>query len=359
MAKGAVFFLLWISVFSTLCFSQNNGTPMLTFPSTVSPDASGVLHPILSEMAEKYSSSIISGTRIFMESGEKVRYRYEYVLRSGFEKIVSLKMPYTVSWFRAGGKGFLVQNGVRAQVPVPLKDLEDVFLEKIRQNVTVGFAEISYSGIPAYYLYLECSDTQVFRAVVLKGSLQIIRIESEKPGSNMVMLYDNLTEASESEFQEQLSLFFQVPEVPFEETPSPTETIPPAQISQPDEDSGETQDLELDAETAQVLGSFFPATERLREEFSILRTEALLFPDSTALFLTLDIPQANPVVAVLIRNPRGFSEQGNSPFLEKIPENFNSVQINRENLDIHVLGEHPKQDLQKIAQTLLALTFQP
>ncbi len=305
-----------------------------------SPDDYGCLDPFISKIIESYHQSTIQGTRIFMETGNNIRYRYEFILRQGTDKIVTLKMPYSLTWYRKGNVGYIIQYGMREEVSLVLKDLEDVFLERIaNETLDFNYSEINYTGIPAYYLFVQFHDDSLFRAIVLQESFQIIRIERQKTDLLSIMVYDNLDNAEERQFQRQINWY---------------EAIPLA------EEIAETESESINAELAErqlsMIDSQVPYINRIANEYSIIQTDLLEFKDGRAVFLTIDTGMEAPVGVTIIQLYEGMSFHNIPLRLEdKVPQDYTVYQKRKGLFEVTVVGKTSVSQLEGLCNHILSL----
>ncbi|MEA1885172.1 MAG: hypothetical protein U9N62_11750 [Thermotogota bacterium] len=293
----------------------------------------------INEIIESYSNSCISGTRIMMETGESARYRYEYVMRKGHDKIVSLKMPYRVTWYRQQDEGFIILDGKKILMEDKMKDLEDVYLEDIQKEIIdIHLTEIQYSGIPAYYvlIYLEnCT----YRVILLQESMQFIRLEKETDSKLTVMLYDNLNQGNKKDFANQLSWYQDIP----------TETAENLDLTK---DSTLAYNNPINEDT--LLKDFEVLLQPVIERFSVQKTEMIEFSDARAMFITMTDPQeSNPFVIVIIIHDNAINPSNSESILGKIPETYNMCQKISNKVEINVIGSQDKSFLEEISNLML------
>ncbi len=305
-----------------------------------SPDDSGCLNPFISMIIESYHQSTIQGTRIFMETGTNIRYRYEFILRQGRDKIVTLKMPYSLTWYRKDDVGYIIQYGLREEVSLVLKDLEDVFLERIENEpLEFNYSEINYTGIPAYYLFVQFLDDSLFRAIVLQESFQIIRIERQKTDLLSIMVYDNLDNAEERQFQRQLSWYEAIP-LSEEITETESESI-----------SAELTERQLSMIESQV-----PYLNCITKEYSVIQTDLLEFRDGRAVFLTIDAGMEVPVGVTIIQLYEGMSFHNIPIRLEdKVPQDYTVYQKRKGLFEVTVVGKTSASILEGLCNHILSL----
>jgi len=345
--RSALLFLCLF--FSSVCFtlfSQDFIAAPLN-KEIISPDETGAVHYFIQELMTSYFSSCVNGTRILMETGEKVRYRYEFVSREGTDKIVVLKMPYSVTWFRFGEEGYLVQDDLKIKAPILMKDLEDVFIEKLCKLTTVFIvSEITYSNIPAFYVIFKFQDGTEITGIFLKESLQIIRLEYHKLNSFSILIYDNLTELSSEDFSFQKEVFNLMPEA--SETLLPIYEEPKLKLL----DSATLTEMPLEAKKA--VEDFLDLIFYIRKRYEILNIDILDFSDATSLFVTINLIDSEPVGIVLTRMKEN-NKFPSSPFpvnLQK-PEGFNSVIKRSNNFEINVVGKSSLEKLEELAKDVL------
>ncbi len=340
-----LFFLIFsLTFFSTPDSVENISNISLTSGTMQfsSKDENGNLNEFVIKILDSYKNTCINGTRIFMETGERIRYRYEFVLRNGYDKIVSLKMPYHVTWFRNGEKGFIVQNGMKTQVEVDLKDLEDVFIEKLGNNDSEFYVtEINYSGIPAYYCFIKMGPELIFRVIFLQNSFQIIRIERESSTNMSIMLYDNLNDSDVSTFGNQIKWYSDFPEET-EENASDGMTLVPTDTAQSPEDS-------LSDEIDKRFGFYI---KNIENKFNITKSDLIEFSDVFALFLTIAKDKVEkPIGLVMISPKNGVSlkDMATGSIIDKIPEGYNSYQFMHESIELNIMGEFTPEELKEFS----------
>src|SRR6056297_1893223 len=210
--KRVIIILLFLSLFCAFLFSETTDIKSSTDNLSQQIDFPFGKEDFISNLLESYSNSCINGTRIMMETGESARYRYEYVMRNGLNKLVSLKMPYRVTWYRHNDEGYIILDGKKILMEDKMKDLEDVFLEDIQKEIKdISITQIQYSGIPAYYVLLY-QEAWTYRVILLQESMQFIRLEKETDEKLTVMLYDNLNQGNKEEFLNQIYWYQDIPQ---------------------------------------------------------------------------------------------------------------------------------------------------
>src|SRR6056297_3539209 len=244
------------------------------------------IETFINQMLESYSNSCINGTRIMMETGESARYRYEFIMRKGHDKLVSLKMPYRVTWYRVHDNGYIIMDGKKIMMEDKMKDLEDVFLEDIQKEIKdIKLTEIQYSGIPAFYILLY-QENWTYRVILLQESMQFIRLEKETESKLTVMLYDNLNQGNKDDFTNQISWYHDIPE----------ETAANLDLQN---DSEDDQDTTLTDDS--LLSDFEQILKPVIEKYSVQKTEMIEFSDARAMFLTMiDNKNTSPFVIVIV-----------------------------------------------------------
>lgn len=329
-------FLLFLSVvlFSETVENEDQSENPLIYSETSFNKES-----FINKIIESYSNSCISGTRIMMETGESARYRYEYVMRKGHDKIVSLKMPYRVTWYREQDEGFIILDGKKILMEDRMKDLEDVFLEDIQKEIQdIKLTEIKYSGIPAFYMLLYLKDC-TYRVILLQESMQFIRLEKETDSKLTVMLYDNLNQGNKKDFANQLSWYQDIP----------TETAENLVLTK---DSTLTHNNMINEDT--LLKDFEALLQPVIERFSVQKTEMIEFSDARAMFISMTEPQkSNPFVIVVIIHDNTINPSNSESILGKIPETYNMCQKIYDKVEINVIGSQDKSFLEEISNLML------
>ncbi|MFW6262425.1 MAG: hypothetical protein ACOC34_00125 [Thermotogota bacterium] len=274
-----------------------------------------------------------------METGESARYRYEYVMRQGYDKIVSLKMPYRVTWYRQQDEGFIILDGKKILMEDKMKDLEDVFLEDLQKEIEdIKLTEIQYSGIPAYYLLLYLTDC-TYRVILLEESMQFIRLEKETDSKLTVMLYDNLNQGNKDDFKNQLTWYRDIPN---EMTENPDLTV----------EGESTTDNLLNEDN--LLRDFEEILKPVIERYTVQKTEMIEFSDARAMFLTmLDLEQSSPFVIVIVIHDNKINLSNSESILGKIPETYNMCQKIVDKIEINVIGTQEKKSLEAITNLMI------
>lgn len=335
-AKVLFVFFMFVCLF---LFSENVESKPENNNSSFNNDVSFDKEVFIDEIIESYSTSCISGTRIMMETGDSARYRYEYVMRKGHDKIVSLKMPYRVTWYRYQDEGFIILDGKKILMEDKMKDLEDVYLEDIQKEIIdIQLTEIQYSGIPAYYVLMYLKDC-TYRVILLKESMQFIRMEKETDSKLTVMLYDNLNQGNQKDFINQLSWYQDIPT----ETGESTELTNKPTITQ---NNTFTE--------GHLLKDFEKLLQPVIEKFPVQKTEMIEFSDARAMFITMtDIQESIPFVIVIIIHDNDINPSNSESILGKIPETYNMCQKIYEKVEINVIGSQDKSFLEKISNLIL------
>jgi len=300
---------------------------------------------LVERVLESYENSCVTGTRILMETGESYRYRYEFVMRNGSNKIVSLKMPYRVTWYRLNRNGYIIQNGSKYPLKNKLKDLEDVFLEELKSTeFDIDISEIQYSGIPAFYVYAE-ADEQTYRAIVLKKSMQFIRIERQTQKNLTVMIYDNLNSGEPSSFNNQIKWYEDIPL--YSDTAGSTESTTSVESTTVVEESTQ-EDLD-----EKILSDFEPFLEPILSNYRLQNTDLVEFTDARAMFMTVEITEKEKSLAIVIVKYKNKPVRMDSKSIfGKVPEEYNMVQHTDENVEINVIGPFENEYLQEILQVI-------
>src|SRR6056297_714803 len=337
--KRVIIILLFLSLFCAFLFSETTDIKSSTDNLSQQIDFPFGKEDFISNLLESYSNSCINGTRIMMETGESARYRYEYIMRKGHDKIVSLKMPYRVTWYRQNDNGFLILDGKKVLMEDKMKDLEDVFLEDIQKEVQdIKLTEIQYSGIPAYYILLYLEDC-TYRVILLQESMQFIRLEKETESKLTVMLYDNLNQGNKADFTNQLSWYHDIPE----------ETA--ANLDLPN-DSEDDQDTTLTDDS--LLSDFEQILKPVIEKYSVQKTEMIEFSDARAMFLTMtDNKNTSPFVIVIVIHNNTINPSNSESILGKIPETYNMCQKIVDKVEINVIGSQEKSFLEEITDLMI------
>lgn len=328
--KRIIWFLLMFFVCCALSFAETTENENLGDVLSQSSEESFDKEAFINNLLQSYDNSCINGTRIMMETGESARYRYEYVMRKGPDKIVSLKMPYRVTWYRYSNEGFIILDGKKVLMEDMMKDLEDVFLEDIQDAaIDIKLTEIQYSGIPAYYLlgYLE---NATYRVILLKESMQFIRLEKETASKLTVMLYDNLNQGKKEDFLNQLSWYQDIPN----ETSQAT-------------DGTINNDMTINQD--ELLKDFEELLEPVLQKYQAQKTEMIEFSDARAMFLTMKGPEkTSPFVIVIVIHDHQVNPTNSESILGKIPDNYQVCQKIVEKVEINVIGSQEKAFLDQI-----------
>ncbi len=301
---------------------------------------------LVERVLESYENSCVTGTRILMETGESYRYRYEFVMRNGSNKIVSLKMPYRVTWYRLNRNGYIIQNGSKYPLKNKLKDLEDVFLEELKSTeFDIDISEIQYSGIPAFYVYA-VAEEQTYRAIVLKKSMQFIRIERQTQKNLTVMIYDNLNSGEPSSFNNQIKWYEDIPL--YTETATSTETTPTVDSTAVVEESTQ-EDLD-----EKILSDFEPYLDPILSNYKLQNTDLVEFTDARAMFLTVEITEKEKksLAIVIVKHKNKPVRMDSKSIFGKVPEEYNMVQHTDENVEINVIGPFENDYLLEILQVI-------
>jgi hypothetical protein len=329
-----------------VCFSE---VPESRDHETLSPESTAVaIEPeeFTKKIKEAYENNSISGSRIMMESGETSRYRYEYILRSGYDKVVSLSMPYSVTWYRYKGRGYIILDGKRILMEDKMKDLEDVFLEDLEEDIVeIKITEILYSGIPAFYTSVYGNDF-TYRVIVLKQSMNFIRLEKQTSTKLTVMFYDNLNAGDKKAFENQMVWYKEIPLG----TSFKSET---AAVATEITEINSTNTAETISDAEKLIKKFEEIILPLKEAYVVEKTEIVEFSDANSVFLTLSSEELeNPfVVSVVLYdiNPGQMSEN----LFGKVPENYNHFQKIKDNLEVNVIGTHDVEFLKSIADMII------
>jgi len=328
--KGIILVVLVLFFCCTLLYSEITENENLGDELSQSSEYSFDKEAFINKLLQSYANSCINGTRIMMETGESARYRYEYVMRKGHDKLVSLKMPYRVTWYRYHDEGFIILDGKKVLMEDMMKDLEDVFLEDIQEEpMDIKLTEIQYSGIPALYLlgYLQ---NATYRIILLKESMQFIRLEKETDSKLTVMLYDNLNQGKKEDFLNQLSWYQDIPD----ET---SQTI------------NDTTDDEISINQDELLKDFEELLEPVLKEYQVQKSEMIEFSDARAMFLTMNSAEkSSPFVIVLVIHDHQVNPTNSESILGKIPENYQVCQKIVEKVEINVIGSQEKEFLTQI-----------
>jgi len=273
-----------------------------------------------------------------METGDSARYRYEYVMRKGHDKIVSLKMPYRVTWYRQQDEGFIILDGKKVLMEDRMKDLEDVFLEDIQKEIRdFKVTEVQYSGIPAYYILLYLEDC-TYRVILLQESMQFIRLEKETDSKLTVMLYDNLNPGTESDFNNQLAWY---------------QDIPNESAVMTDVASNSDNTSVQGVDEPRLLKDFERILKPVIEQYTIQKTEMIDFPDARAMFLTIMDPQQSlPFVIVIVIHDQAINLSNSDSILGKIPESYNMHRKIVDKVEINVIGSQDKKILEGISDLM-------
>ena len=336
--KRLLILLLFFVLFCALLFSEaveNKNNEDSSINSGISFDKDLFINEIL----ESYSNSCISGTRIMMETGDTARYRYEYIMRKGHDKIVSLKMPYRVTWYRYDDEGFIILDGKKVLMEDKMKDLEDVFLDDIQKEIQdIKLTEIQYSGIPAFYVLLYLKDC-TYRVILLQESMQFIRLEKETESKLTVMLYDNLNQGIIDDFLNQLSWYQDIPD----------ETAENADNNNNSEEA-QTEVLNEDI----LLRDFEELLEPVLQKYTVQKTEMIEFSDARAMFLTMfDEQKSSPFVIVIIIHDNLINLSNSESILGKVPETYNMCQKIVDKVEINVIGSQKKEFLEGISNLII------
>lgn len=333
--------ILFVTLFSEVPEERNQD--LLSEPSEAT---SVVMKPevFIALLNEAYGNNCISGTRIMMESGETARYRYEYIMRNGYNKVVSLTMPYRVTWYRYNDRGYLILDGKRTLMEDKMKDLEDVFLEDLQTGVVeIKISEILYSGIPAYYTSVY-GDDFTYRVIVLKQSMNFIRLEKQTRGKQTVMFYDNLNAGDKETFENQMIWY---KEIPLGSTFKPVQTATQTTA----EDATEATVPETEEQL--LAKEFEELIEPLKDEFVVIKTELVAFPDADVMLMTLSADDmADPFVVSIVIYKENSAQKSENLF-GKVPENYNHFQKNNENIEVNVIGVHEEDFLKSVAEKIL------
>jgi len=341
------FLLIVISVlFFVVLFSETPESKDRSLETVTSEGTSISIssEAFIKDLEDAYQNNCISGSRIMMESGETPRYRYEYIMRNGYNKIVSLTMPYRVTWYRYNDRGYLVLDGKRTLMEDMMKDLEDVFLEDLqRKPVEMKINEILYSGIPAYYVSVY-GDNFTYRVIVLQQSMNFIRLEKQTHDRLTVMLYDNLNAGDKEAFDNQMVWYQEIPlGDTFKALQSSTETV----------DSESTSTTDQLSEKEELVRKFEQIIAPLVGPYSVQKTEVVKFSDADAMFIIFTSDELeNPfVVSVVIYKSK--QAQMSQNFFEDVPEDYNHFQKRKDNMEVNVIGAHKEAFLKSIAEMII------
>ncbi len=335
--KRVIIILLFFVFYCTFLYSENIDMKSSSNDLSQQIDTSFDIEEFINNILESYSNSCVNGTRIMMETGESARYRYEFIMRKGHDKLVSLKMPYRVTWYRVHDNGYIIMDGKKIMMEDKMKDLEDVFLEDIQKEIKdIKLTEIQYSGIPAFYILLY-QENWTYRVILLQESMQFIRLEKETESKLTVMLYDNLNQGNKDDFTNQISWYQDIPEESADNLNS----------------SDDTQDNTLKDVT--ILSDFEELLKPLLENYAIQKTEMIEFTDARAMFLTMTDrqQQSSPFVIVIIIHDNIVNTSNSESILGKIPENYNMCQKIIENIEINVIGSQEKEYLEEISTLII------
>ncbi len=320
----------------------------LHITGAVSPDASGKAHDYIANLLKAYESQSVQGTRIFMESGSKSRFRYEYVLRCAYEKIVTLKMPFEVTWFRYKEEGFIVQNGTKIKVDVPLKDLEDLLVDRLKGSpIAFSVSEVLYTGLPASFVLINLPDGSQYRLILLRESYQFIKIEYEKTDSLSIMLYEHLFPYEREVFSEEMDFY---KGLPF----SQDNTETPTNGREIDEEGEGTENTRTLSTQSILYYDFERFISHLVRNYSLGKIEAQEYPEYSVLMVKLELEQDYTAVAVLLfrskdkRNPSRIPEN----LLNTIPSDYEIAKKEIGRFAIYVFGEANKTQLESILDGL-------
>lgn len=335
-------FLFFIVFFSLLAIS---GSLLgLQISGAISPDASGTTHEYIAGLLKAYESQSVQGTRIFMESGSKSRFRYEYVLRCADQKIVTLKMPFEVTWFRFEKEGYIVQNGTKIKVDVPLKDLEDLLVDRLKGSpITFSVSEVLYTGLPASFVLINLPDGSQYRVILLRESYQFIKIEYEKADSLSIMLYEHLFPYEQGLFSEEMDFYRSLPY---------RQENAEGNNYGSESDEGDTkEDRSSDLSTQSILYYDFERfITHLVRYYSLGKMEAQEYPEYSVLMVNIELEDEDSQVAVLLfrskddRNPPRIPET----LLNTIPSDYEIARKEIGRFTIYVFGEADQARLESI-----------
>ncbi len=341
------FFVIIFSVlFFVLSFSEVPDEKEYSTLDVTTEASQVVIAPdeFIRKIKEAYQDNCISGTRIMMESGEASRYRYEYIMRNGYNKVVSLTMPYRVTWYRYNNKGYIILDGKRTVMEDLMKDLEDVFLEDLNpDSVEIKTSEILYSGIPAYYASVYGEDF-TYRVIVLKQSMNFIRIEKQTLGKQIIMFYDNLNAGEKETFENQMIWY---KEIPLGNSFKPLQNSTVTTNENASDTTGSVSSTEIQtAEFERLLAS-------VASKYSVKKTETVEFSDAEAMFVTYSSEELDAPFVVSVIIYKSNSAQMSENLLGKIPENYNHYQKIKENIEVNVIGAHDPSFLKSVAEMIL------
>lgn len=344
MGKGRSLLLFGIFFYFLTLTSSLYG---FQITGATSPDSSGNAHEYIAGLLKAYESQSVQGTRIFLESGSKNRFRYEYFIRSADQKIVTLKMPFEVTWFRFEDEGYLVQNGTKTKVDVPLKDLEDLLIEKLKScPITFSVSEVLYTGLPASFVVINLPDHSQYRLILMRDSYQFIKIEYEKADSLSIMLYEHLFPYEREVFSEDMNFYRSLP---FWDDGTKTTD---ASIANSD-GLGEGNAGPLSAHGA-LYYDFERFITHLVRFYTLANIEAQEHPGYSVLMVKLELEgNATPVALLLFRSkdPRNPSRIPEA-LLGTIPSDYEIAHTEVGRYTIYVFGEAEKARLESILDGL-------
>lgn len=337
-------------IFCLLCLLSVSLSATSAPISSISPDENGNIHVFLQDIIDSFENSVIQGTRIFMGSGSQDRFRYEYILRNGHNKIVSLKLPVELVWLRFNQETFSVQNGVKSKIDTPIKDLEDLLIEKIKTK-TISFtaAEIGNAEIPSYFIVLDLPDKTQFRVVVLKENLQFSKIEYEKNGALSIMLYEQIFPCEAEYFFTEINDYLQLP--------SQAERTGNTTIATDTQQENGIEDLQnLIQEKNEGLSEFEPLVLNLVKTFVVSTLESVAFPEYSILSVTAEISPLTTVAILIIKSKQnGIPSSIPEEILQKIPAGYEVAKSIKFPFSIYVFGEVNTTVLNQICKQIISL----
>jgi hypothetical protein len=241
-------------------------------------------------------------------------------------------MPFQVTWFRSGGEGYIVQNDVKTKVDVPLKDLEDILIEKLYTNEVVFKAsEVIYTGLPAFYFVIDFPESVQYRIILLKDNYQIIKIECEKDDSLSIMLYEHLFPFEKELFDKEMAALVSL-----------SSDINQKSDSLEKKSATEEQTF---AEGLQENSYLYYEFERFIsffvQNYTLRNLEVQDYVDYSVLQVLLELPDYSSFAAVLVISTKQYTNPSRIPetILQTVPKNYRTVKSETEKYAIYIFGE--------------------
>jgi hypothetical protein len=174
--------------------------------------------------------------------------------------------------------------------------------------------------------------------------MNFIRLEKQTRGKQTVMFYDNLNAGDKEAFENQMIWY---KEIPLGSTFKPVQTATQTTA----EDATEVTVPETEEQL--LAKEFEELIEPLKEEFVVIKTELIAFPDADVMLMTLSADDmADPFVVSIVIYKENSAQKSENLF-GKVPENYNHFQKNYENIEVNVIGVHEEEFLKSVAEKIL------